>query len=120
MNRQDYLHLRAECQFLNERLATLPEKAWITRQSAESRLRAIEAELAEAKIDEREPARTRLTFTGRPVVDSYGILAEFGVTAVGQFTEAVAAVAASIQAPLAAMGPIPNREQNQLLKPPAC
>ena len=35
--------------------------------------------------------------------------------AVNGFTEAVAAVAASLNAPLNAMGPIPNREQNQLL-----
>jgi len=115
MNRQDYLHLQAERKFLNERLAALPEKAWITRQSTESRLRAIETQLAEAKIDEREPARARLTFTGRPVVNSHGIFAEFGAAAVARFTEVVVAVAASIYAPLAAMGPIPNREQNQLL-----
>ena len=64
------LYLQAERKFLIERLAALPEKAWITRQSIESRLRAIEAELAEARIDDREPARVQLTFTGRPVVDS--------------------------------------------------
>ncbi|MFO1431540.1 MAG: hypothetical protein U1F76_15580 [Candidatus Competibacteraceae bacterium] len=115
MNRQDYLHLQAERKFLNERLAALPEKAWVTRQSTESRLRAIETELGKAKVDEREPARAQLTFTGRPVVGNHGIFAEFGAAAVGRFTEAVVAVAASFDAPLAAMGPIPNREKNRLL-----
>jgi hypothetical protein len=115
MNSQDRLHLLAERKFLQERLAELPASARITRISTESRLRAVDDRLAQAPVDEREPARARLTFNGRPVVDSYGIFADFGMKAVNGFTEAVAAVAASLTAPLAAMGPIPNREQNQLL-----
>ena len=42
-------------------------------------------------------------------------MADFGMKAVNAFSEAVTAVAASLTAPLRAMGPIPNREQNQLL-----
>jgi hypothetical protein len=116
MNRQDRLHLLAERKFLQDRLAELPESAHIMRISTESRLRALEERLEREAVDEREPARTRLTFSGRPVVGgSHGIFADFAMKAVHGFTEAVAAVAASLTAPLAAMGPIPNRDQNQLL-----
>ncbi len=115
MNSQDRLHLLAERKFLQERLAELPASARITRISTESRLRVVDEYLAQAPVGEREPARARLTFKGRPVIDSHGIFADFGMKAVNSFTEAVAAVAASLTAPLAAMGPIPNREQNQLL-----
>lgn len=115
MNRQDYLRLQAEQKFLDERLVSLPENAWITRQSTESRLRAVEEQLKGIQISEREPARIHLTFNGRPVVGSHGIFAEFGMKAVNSFTEAIIAVAASLAAPLKAMGPIPNKDQNQLL-----
>jgi hypothetical protein len=115
MNRQDRLHLLAEQQFLREQLAALPASAQLTRMSTEARLKAIEAQLAHYPVDEYEPARVRLTFNGKPVIGSYGIFAEFGMKAVNSFTEAVAAVAASIWTPLAQSGPIPNREHYQLL-----
>lgn len=115
MNQQDRLHLLAEQKFLLERLAALPDSARIMRMSTESRLCAIAARLAQESVDERQPARVQLTFNGRPVIGSHGIFAEFGMKAVSSFTDAVAAVAASLSTPLAAMGPIPNREQYQLL-----
>lgn len=106
-------HLIAERSFLRSRLAELPGAARLTRMSTESRLAAIEQVLNEPAG--RVPARVRLTFNGRPVIRSHGIFADFGTKAVSAFADAVAAVAASLTAPLAAMGPIPNREQNQLL-----
>ncbi len=89
MNQQDRMHLLAERKFLQERLAELPDSARIMRISTESRLRAIEERLAQEPVDEREPARVRLTFNGRPVIGSHGIFAEFGMKAVSNFTEAV-------------------------------
>lgn len=115
MNADDRQHLLAEKKFLSEQLAGLPATARLTRMSTEARLRGIESQLAELPVDEREPARARLTFNGAPVIGSHGIFADFGTRAVGSFTEAVASVAASLIAPLASMGPIPNRDQNQLL-----
>jgi hypothetical protein len=115
MNQQDRLHLLAEQKFLREQLATLPESAKLTRMSDESRLHTIEEKLRQMPADEQAPARVQLTFNGRPVIGSYGIFADFGMKAVNSFTEAVSAMAASIQAPLASTGPIPNREQHQLL-----
>jgi hypothetical protein len=55
MNRQNYLHLQGERKFLNERLAALPESAWITRQSIKSRLCVIGQRLQQAQISEYEP-----------------------------------------------------------------
>lgn len=115
MNRQDALHLLGERGALQRMIADTPEEEVLDRGSLIARLEEVEYQIAQARIDEREPARARLTFKGRPVVDSHGILADFSMKAVNSFTEAVAAVAASLTAPLAAMGPIPNREQNQLL-----
>ncbi|MDG4560912.1 MAG: hypothetical protein P9E88_06430 [Candidatus Competibacter sp.] len=115
MNRQDALHLLGERSALQRMIADTPEEEVLDRGSLIARLEEVEYQIAQAQIDEREPARARLTFKGRPVIDSHGIFADFGMKAVNSFTEAVAAVAASLTAPLAAMGPIPNREQNQLL-----
>ena len=115
MNNEDRQHLLAERTFLQRLLAKTPATAWLTRMSDEARLRKVEAQLAALPADERTPARARLTFDGVPVIRSHGIFADFGMKAVSSFTEAVASVAASLSAPLAAMGPIPNRDQNQLL-----
>ena len=115
MNRQEYVLLQSEVKFLQERLATLPESAMITRMSTNSRMLMIQKQLAEAQVPVREPAKARLTFRGRPVVASHGIFAEFGANAINKFSDAVATIAASLGSPLAASGPIPNREQNQML-----
>ena len=115
MNRQDYLHLLAERKFVQERLSALLPSAQMMRISTESRLRAIDEQLKLEPVEVREPASVRLTFNGRPVIGSHGIFSDFGMKAISTFTEAVAAVAASLTTPLAAMGPIPNREQHQLL-----
>ena len=115
MNRGEYLHLLGEKTALERMLAETPEEDAIDRASLAARLRIVEDVLAQAKPDEREPARVQLTFKGRPVIGSHGIFAEFGMKAVNGFAESVAAMAASLSTPLAAMGPIPNRNQHQLL-----
>lgn len=115
MNRREQEHLEAERNFLRDRLAEMPPNARLTRLSAESRLREIEGQLAEAIVDEHEPARARLIFRGQPVVDQRGVFAEFGMSATRAFTDVVAKVAAALSGPLAATGPVPDRDQNQLL-----
>jgi hypothetical protein len=115
MNMSDRQHLISEQTFLRQQLAQMPASARITRMGAESRLRSVESKLAEMPLDEREPARARLTFNGAPVLGSRGIVADFGLRAVNSFSEIVASVAASLSAPLSAMGPIPQRAQHQLL-----
>lgn len=113
MNVADRTDLMAERSFLQARLAEIPEIARLTRMSTQARLIVVEQSLAQDV--ERVPARVKLTFNGRPVIRSHGIFADFGMKAVNAFTEAVAAVAASLTAPLAPMGRIPNRYQHQML-----
>lgn len=108
-------NLLAEQRFLTERLSALPEGARLTRRSAQARLEEIGEALAMLPAEAAPRARVLLTFRGEPVLGSEGILADFGMKAVSAFSDAVAAVAASLSAPLAAMGPIPNRDANQLL-----
>jgi hypothetical protein len=115
MNRGEYLHMVAERSAIERLIAETPEEDVIDRASLVARLKNVEAVLAGMGLDEREPARVRLTFKGRPVIGSHGIFAEFGMKAVNGFAESVAAMAASLSAPLSAMGPIPNRDQHQLL-----
>jgi len=115
MNRQDQQHLLAEQRFLQEHLDRLPASARLTRMGVESRLRGVIERLTTEFVEEREPARVRLTFNGRPVIGSYGIFADFGMKAVNSFTDAVSTVAASLSTTLASMGPVPNKEQYQLL-----
>ena len=111
----DRQHLLAEQKFLLGQREEMPQSARLTRMSTQARLRSVETQLGDMPADARAPARARLTFSGAPVIGSHGIFADFGMRAVSSFTDAVASVAASLAAPLAAMGPIPNREQNQLL-----
>ena len=107
--------LLAEQTFLAGRLADLPPAARLTRRSAEARLHQIVELLAKMPANTVPRATVKLTFRGRPVLGSEGIFADFGMKAINAFSDAVAAVAASLSAPLAAMGPIPNRDANQLL-----
>lgn len=115
MNRHEYMHLLAERDALQRMIADTPVEEAIDRLSLESRLAVIDEQIAQAVVNEREPARARLTFRGRPVIGSHGIFADFGMKAVSSFTEAVTTIAASLEVQLAAVGRIPNREQNQLL-----
>lgn len=114
MNRGAYASVLAEMRAVERMLEETSEEDVIDRASLAGRLATLEAELAEVEA-EPERARVRLTFRGRPVVGGHGIFAEFGAKAVNGFAESVAAIAASLHAPLAATGPIPNRDQHQLV-----
>jgi hypothetical protein len=116
MTRQQHRNdLHAQQRFLRERLQSIPATAQLTRNSIADRLEALDEELALLPEDARPLARARLTFDGRPVIGTQGVFADFGAKAIGRFSDAIATVAASLTAPLAAMGPIPGREQNQVL-----
>lgn len=115
MTHSDVAYLLGEKTELERMLAESPEDAVLDRASLRSRLAVVETAIAELGVPARAPARVRLTFKGKPVIGSHGIFAEFGTKAVNGFAESVTAMAASQSAPLAAMGPIPGREQHQLL-----
>ena len=81
--------------------------------SLESRLESAKAALA--TLPYHLATKARLTFRGKPVFGSHGIAADFGGKAADAFSDAFAAVAAGLKEGLRYMGPIPNRDKNQLL-----
>ena len=115
MNYRDHKHLMAERDALRSTLERMPEDAVIDRMSIQARLTRIDSELAAVAQAPRSPASARITFRGRPVIGSHGVFAEFGLQAMSAFSETVTTLAAAQGRSLASMGPLPNREQHQLL-----
>ncbi len=117
IGQENQLHYRAEQSAVQRMLAETPEEDVIDRLSLEARLDFLKSKVeAFSALDGvRIPVKARLTFRGKPVIGSHGILADFGSKAVSQFSDVIAAVAASLSGPLASTGPIPNRGQHQLL-----
>lgn len=109
----EYLSLASEIRELEGLLSNLPQSSVIERMSLKTRLASVKAELESAS--DQVAARAKLTFRGRPVYGSHGIAAEFGSKAAGAFTDAFSAIAAGLTEGLRYMGPIPNKEKNQLL-----
>ncbi|HET6878921.1 MAG TPA: hypothetical protein VFI31_02125 [Pirellulales bacterium] len=115
MNIQEHNQLRSEQTALRRMLAGIPPENVLDRSGLEARLEEVDERLASGGAPGRGPARAVLTFGGRPVLDRRGIFADFGSQAANRFTDAVAKVVAGLAAPLAAMGPVPNRAESQLL-----
>lgn len=115
MNRAEHLQLLGEKSALERMIAETPDDDVLDRASLTSRLKTVATAISRSATEVGTPARVRLTFRGRPVVGSHGIFAEFGMKAVNGYADAVTAMAASLAGPLAATGPLPNREQHQLL-----
>ena len=109
----EYLSVASEIRELENLLATIPEGNVIERMSLESRLESARAVLA--GLPQQAAPKARLTFRGKPVFGSHGIAADFGSKAAGAFSDAFAAVSAGLSEGLRYMGPIPNRDKNQLL-----
>lgn len=107
------LSLASEINELEALLASIPEGNLIERMSLESRLAS--AKEALAAMPQQSAPKAKLTFRGKPVLGSHGITADFGSKAAGAFSDAFAAVAAGLSEGLRYMGPIPNRDKNQLL-----
>jgi hypothetical protein len=114
MNHDEYLFLASEISELESILAEIPVSRVIDRRSFETRLMTARAALA--KVDPTLlPKKARLTFRGTPVFGSHGIAADFATKASGAFTDAFSAVVAGISDNLRYMGPIPDRQKNQLI-----
>lgn len=107
------LFLKSEITELEALLEQIPVSNVIERMSFESRLQAAKKTLAE--LPEQIVAKAKLTFRGEPVLGSYGMAADFGGKAAGAFSEAFTAITAALTDGLRDMGPIPNRDKNQLL-----
>lgn len=115
MTSQDHARLLSERSALQRMIQQTPVDDVLDLGSLTARLEEVEHCIAQAGDLPRKLAAARLTFNGRPVIGSHGVFADFGARAIGAFSEAVTAVAASLAGGLAAKGPIPNREQHQLL-----
>jgi len=114
MNHEAYLAISSEIKELESLLADIPEENAIERMGLEARLATARAAIADVSED-RSGAKARLVFRGRPVFGSHGIAADFAAKAAGAFTDAVAVAAAGIADNLKYMGPIPDKQKNQLL-----
>lgn len=114
MNQEEYIALASEINELETILAQIPADRVIDRMSFETRLN--NAKEVIARINPKNlPKKARLTFRGNPVFGSHGIAAEFASKASTSFTEAFTAIVASINDNLRYMGPIPDKQKNQLI-----
>lgn len=114
MNRTEFTHAQAEISFL-DRIAQKPGLSDLARLSLESRKNQVSASLRDPDRGAFAPAKAIVTYRGAPVHGVHGIVAEFGSAATTKFSDAIAAIAASLSGILNDFGPIPNKAQNQIL-----
>lgn len=114
MTSEKYIAISSEINELESILNGIPQENVIERIGLESRLTTAKAELDGVQV-EQLAHKARLTFRGDPVYGSHGIVADFASKSAGWFSDAVAAIAASLTENLCDMGPIPDRQKNQLL-----
>lgn len=114
MTYDEYIAISSEIKELESLLAEIPQENAIDRMGLTARLESAQALLA--GIAENQLAhKARITFRGKPVYGSHGIVADFAAKAAGAFTDAVTAAAAGLSEGLMYMGPIPDKQKNQLL-----
>ena len=114
MNYDEYIYISSEIQELESLLVAIPKDNIINRMGLESRLKLAKEAISGFNLTQL-PRKARLTFRGRPVFGSYGVAADFASKASNYFTDAFSAVIAGISENLRYMGPIPDKERNQLL-----
>ncbi len=112
---QEQRQLQAELATLEKMIKRLPTSSVIERMSLEFRKETLVEALVSQEAVVHPPAQISLTFRGKPTVGSHGVFADFGGTAVREFTDAVAAIGASQNETLGSRGSLPNREEYQLL-----
>ncbi len=109
-------NLQSEKQAVEQFLAKIPESRIIERNSWLSRLQSIEQKI-EAEQERVVPARSAITFQGRPVVGSHGVASTFGLAATRAYTKIVQVLAAQwdrVQ-PLANVGRLKDGARFDLL-----
>lgn len=114
MDRTEFTHAQAEISFL-DRITQTEGLSDLTRRSLQSRMNQVAANLQDPGRGAFAPAKAVVTFRGAPVRGVHGITAEFGAAITTKFSDAVAAIAASLSGILNDFGPIPNKSQNQIL-----
>lgn len=114
MNKTELTHAQAEISFL-DRMSAQAGISKLSKLSLESRKKKVSDTIQQLWRGDFQLAKAALTFKGAPVWGTHGIHADFGSIATAKFSEAIAAVAASLAGPLGERGRIPNRAQNQIL-----
>jgi hypothetical protein len=106
--------LRADIDALRSLLTSVPQDDFLGRIGLESRLTESTAALAGQEGSQDNLASTALYFGGKPVIGSVGIEADFAATAIADFKDLIVKVWATSETPVAAMGPVPNKDSAQL------
>ena len=114
MTIKEYEFYASEIPALEKMLAETPEEDVIDRMSLEARLKKVRASI-EGIDPAMLPKTARLTFRGAPVFGSHGVAADFAGKAADLFADAFAAIVAGTSENLRYMGPIPDKQKNQLL-----
>lgn len=114
MNQSQYNNLLAEINTVEDFLANMPENRFLERMSFEARLDDLQNQLGRVDVF-RINKKAIITFRGKPVDRSHGITADFSGKAINGLNEMVTSVVASLNNNLNLMGPIPNRDQHQLM-----
>lgn len=114
MDRTEFTHAQAEISFL-DRMTKNGGLSNLTRMSLQSRMNQVAASLRDPGRGAFAPAKAIVTYRGAPVRGVHGMVAEFGAAVTTKFSDAVAAIAASLSGVLNDFGPIPNKAQNQIL-----
>ena len=97
---------------LNARTA---EKDPVGHMQFSRQLEGLTQKLREIEAAPSTSAEVGLFFGGRPVMGSYGILADFGAKVVAEFQALVSSTFAAQEGTLGARGPLPQRDRSQLL-----
>lgn len=114
MDRTEFTHAQAEISFL-DRMTKNGGLSNLSRLSLQSRMNQVAASLRDPGRGAFSPAKAIVTYRGAPVRGVHGMVAEFGAAVTTKFSDAVAAIAASLSGVLNDFGPIPNKAQNQIL-----
>lgn len=114
MIKQDIEQLQAESSFLTRQLQRIPETAVFARESLQYRLQSVNEQIRTV-ANKPTTLKARLTFNGKPVVGRQGIASDFASKAMTAFTDSIVAIAAASETVLSSFGPLPFREQNQLI-----
>jgi len=107
------LFITSEITELESLLASIPAADIIDRMSLEARLKKAKAELA--TMPQQVTQKARLTFRGKPIFGSHGMVADFGARAVNAFSDAFATIAVALNEGLRDTGPIPDKDKNRLV-----
>lgn len=114
MDRTEFTHAQAEISFL-DRMTKNGGLSNLTRLSLQSRMNQVAASLRDPGRGVFAPAKAIVTYRGAPVRGVHGMVAEFGAAVTTKFSDAIAAIAASLSGVLNDFGPIPNKAQHQIL-----